>query len=181
MAKSRLKFNKLKATFLFLGFGAILAIGSYGWHVYTLFRDWRLNMPQPQVEKLTRDLLLFHSRAKRFPKTFNEINDLIWLANPKPDYGADGKQARTKNYYYFYTKVNDSQCAIWAIPLGPQRHYASTFFFVITPEWQRLWRGKSLDESAISKLPAIPSPAGLADLQLSEIPIKSEVKHTSAH
>jgi hypothetical protein len=172
MAKSRLKFNKLKATFVFLASTAILALGSYGWRTYTLFRDWQAHMPQPQVEKLTRDLLLFHSRTKRFPKTFNEINDRIWRTRPKPDYGNEGRQARTKNYYYFYTRIKDDQCAVWAIPLGPQRHYASAFFLVITPEWRRLWRGKSLEEAAISKLPAIPTPSDLADLRLSEIPSK---------
>jgi|SRR5262245_26223940 len=172
MAKSRLKFNKLKSTFAFLASTAILALGGYGWRTYTLFRGWQANMPQPQIEKLTRDLLLFHTRTKRFPKTFNEINDLIWRIRPKPDYGNEGRQARTKNYYYFYTMVKDGQCAVWAVPLGPQRHYASTFFLVITPEWRRLWRGKSLEEAVISKLPAIPTSANLGDLQLSEIPIK---------
>lgn len=43
MTKPQLKFNKLKATYLILALSALLAVGSYGWHVYTLFRDWQIN------------------------------------------------------------------------------------------------------------------------------------------
>lgn len=170
MAKSRLKFNKLKATFLFLGFGAILALGSYGWHVYTLFRDWRLNMPQPQIEKLTKDLRIFHAKTGRFPNTFIEINDLIWRAKPAPSYGSNGRQARTKNYYYFYTRVDDHTCAIWALPTGPQRHYGSSFFLVLSPNWLRIWKGKALGDETISRLPIVPSPATLTEMEMREMP-----------
>jgi hypothetical protein len=67
-------------------------------------------------QKLRRDLQLFHQRTGHFPETFNEINELLWHTRPKPDYGAQGRQARVKNYYYLYTRVNDRQCAIWAFP-----------------------------------------------------------------
>lgn len=170
MAKSRLKLNKLKVTFLFLGFGAALAFGSYGWHVYTLFRDWRSNMPQQQIERLTRDLRVYHTKTGRFPETFNEINNLIWRTKPTPDYGNAGRQARTKNYYYFYSRVNDHTCAIWALPIGPQRHYASSFFLVLSPKWMRRWTGAALNDESIGGLPTIPSADKLADLRMREMP-----------
>src|SRR5262245_4018410 len=119
MAESGLKFNKLKATSLFLASAAILALGSYGRCVYTLFRDWQLKMPQPQVDRLVKDLRIYHAKVRRFPDTFTEIDSLIWRSKPSPNYGRDGRQARAKNYYYFYTRVDDHTCAIWALPLGP--------------------------------------------------------------
>ena len=170
MPKPELKFNKLKATYLMLAVTALLAVGSYGWHVYTLFRDWQTNMPQPQIEKLTKDLRIYHAKTGHFPGTFVEINNLIWHTKQAPDYGSEGRQARTKNYYYFYTKVNDHTCAIWALPTGPQRHYASSFFLVLSPEWLRSWKGKALDDEAIRDLPAIPSPGKLAEMVMQEMP-----------
>jgi hypothetical protein len=97
--------SKIRATYLCLSLAAVAICGFYGWYLYTLFRDVQMNMPQSQIEKLARDLRLYHSRTRRFPKNFSEINDLIWHTRPKLDYGADGKQARVKNYRYFYTRV----------------------------------------------------------------------------
>jgi len=170
MPKPELKVNKLKTTYLILAICAILAVGSYGWHIYTLFRDWQMNMPQPQIEKLTKDLRIYHAKTGHFPSTFVEINNLIWHTKPAPDYGDNGRQSRTKNYYYFYTRVNDHICAIWALPTGPQRHYASSFFLVLSPEWLRSWKGKALDDGAISDLPAIPSSDMLAKMLMQEMP-----------
>jgi len=173
MAKSRPKFNKLKATSLFLASAAIIALGSYGWRVYTLFRDWRFNMPQPQIERLVKDLRIYYAKAGRFPNTFIEINDLIWRMKPAPNYGREGRQARAKNYYYFYTRVDDHTCVIWALPTGPQRHYGPSFFLVLSHGWLRHWKGKALGDETISNLPAIPSLDKLAGLDMREMPGQS--------
>lgn len=163
-------FSKLKITWLLLAVAGLLAIGSYGWHVYSLFRDWQSNMPQPQIEKLTKDVRLYYAKTGHFPANFIEINNLIWRTKPAPEYGREGRQARTKYYYYFYTKVTDHTCAIWALPIGPQRHYAQSFFLVISPEWSRIWKGKALDDTAISHLPEVPSPDQLLALGMAEVP-----------
>ena len=168
--KAKSRFSGLRIAYLFVILAVLASCGGYGWRVYTLFRDAQLNMPQPQVEKLVKDLRLFHSRTNRFPNTFNEINDLIWHSQPRPDYGTNGRQARTKNYYYFYTRVNDGQCAIWATPLGPRRHYASSFFLVLSPDWLRGWKGAALTDQEIEMLPAIPALEKLAELGMSEMP-----------
>jgi hypothetical protein len=163
-------FSKLKATYLCLSMAAVAICGFYGCYLYTLFRDAQLNMPEPQIERLTRDLRLFQSRTRRFPKNFNEINDLIWNTRPKLDYGPDEKQVRVKNYRYIYTRVNNRQCAIWAIPLGAQRHYAFSFFIVLSPDWMRLWKGKAMSDEDMARIPAIPSPTTLAGFKLREMP-----------
>ncbi|HMY76140.1 MAG TPA: hypothetical protein PLQ88_30250 [Blastocatellia bacterium] len=168
--KTRAGFSKLKITWLMLALAGMLAVGSYGWHVYSLFRDWQMNMPQPQFEKLTNDLRLYHTRTGQFPAVFTEINELLWHTKPAPDYGSDGRQARTKNYYYFYTRVNEQTCAIWALPTGPRRQYASSFFIVLTPEWLRSWKGKAIEDDVINRLPAIPKPDQLAALMMQEMP-----------
>ena len=170
--KTQLKFSKLKITYLLLALAALFAVGSYGWHIYSLFRDWQMNMPQPQLEKLTHDLRLYHKQTGRFPVSFTEINAVIWHTKPTPTYGNDGRQARTKNYYYFYTSVDAHTCALWALPTGPQRQYGSSFFVVLTPEWQRSWSGKSLADEVIATLPAIPKPEQLSALLMQEQPAR---------
>lgn len=169
-AKTKSGLNKLRITYLSISLAAVAICAGYGWYLYTLFRDAQFNMPQPQIERLTRDLRLFHSRTRRFPKDFNETNDLIWHTLPKPDYGADGRQTRVKNYRYIYTRVNDRQCAIWAIPLGPQRHYASTFFVILSPDWMRSWKGRAMSDEEMEQIPAVPSPTTLAELRMQEMP-----------
>jgi hypothetical protein len=169
MTKTGLNFNKLKFTFLVLAFAGTLGIGSYGYHIYTLFRDWQINMPQPQLEKLARDLRIYQVKEGHFPTTFIEINNLIWHTKPSPNYGSEGRQACVKNYYYFYTRVDNQTCAIWALPIGPQRHYASSFFVVYSFGWSRRWIGKAMNDETISSLPAIPAPDKLAELGMREL------------
>jgi hypothetical protein len=170
---------RLKIVSVMLVLAVASSLGAYTYHLYILFRDAQLNIPQPQVERLIRDLRAFHSKTKRFPRNFVEINAEIWHTVPTPSYGSDGRQARTKNYYYFYTMVNDRQFTLWAVPTGPRRDGASTFFLVATADWTRIWQGKALDESAVSSLPSIPSENGLANLHLIESPVRPPISGSS--
>jgi hypothetical protein len=168
-ANAKTRSGRLKIAHAIFALAVLVCIGGYTWRIHSLFLDAQVNMPQPQIEKLVKDLRLFHSQAKRFPRNFSEINELIWRTRPTPNYGAEGRQARAKNYYYFYTRANDGQCAIWAIPLGPRRRDASAFFLVLSPEWLRVWKGEALDEAAIPTIPAIPSTDELTNLRMREI------------
>ncbi|MGH9840195.1 MAG: hypothetical protein ACREEM_15545, partial [Blastocatellia bacterium] len=131
------RFSKLRIAFVFALVTIDAGAGSYGYHLYRLAQDLQINKPQPQVERLARDLRRFRAETRRFPANFIEINQLLWHTKPQPDYGSDGRRAWTKNYYYFYTKVNDETCAFWALPIGSQRQYASSFFVVLSPDWMR--------------------------------------------
>ncbi len=177
MTKPRIKLGKLKASHLLIALGTVTFLGGYGWRLYSLFRDSQVNMPQPQIEKLTKDLRFFHAKTGRFPNSFNEINNVLWQTKPTPDYGKNGRQARTKNYYYFYTRVKDDQCAIWALPLGPRRQYATSFFLVLTPDWFRAWKGGAIDDATIDRLPVIPRPDQLATLGMAEMPARAITGH----
>jgi hypothetical protein len=164
------RFNKLRPSYIFALITIAAGAGGYGYHLYRLAQDSQVNKPQPQVERLVKDFRLFQSRTNRFPKNFIEINQLIWRTTPVPDYGNEGRQSRTKNYYYYYTKVSDEACAFWALPVGPQRHYAPSFFIVLSPGWMRAWRGEAMSDEEIARIPAIPSPTVLADLKMQETP-----------
>lgn len=162
-------FSKLKATYALLAFAVIVALGSYGWHLYTLYQAWQRATPQPQVERLIRDLRRFHAETKQFPLNFHELNDRLWHTQPSPEYGTDGKQARVKNYLYQYTQVESHKCVFWALPIGAQREYGAAFYVVITPEWVRGWKGKALTDERLEGLPAIPNGGKLTELGMREM------------
>jgi hypothetical protein len=164
------RFSKLRLSYIFALVTVLIGVGSYGYHLYRLVQDSRINKPQPQIERLVKDLRLFQTQTRHFPKSFIEINQQIWQTSPTPDYGGDGRQARTKNYYYYYTKIGDATCAFWALPLGPQRHYASSFFIVLSPEWMRTWKGQAMTDEQIAQIPTIPSPVALTGLKMQEMP-----------
>src|SRR5215831_13314823 len=166
------RFNKLRLSYIFALITVAAGAGGYGYHLYRLARDSQINKPQPQIERLVRDLRVFQSRTSRFPKNFIEINQLIWRTAPALDYGNEGRQARAKNYYYYYTKVSDETCAFWALPVGPQRHYAPSFFVVLSPGWMRAWKGRAMSDEEIAQIPAIPSPTVLAGLKMGEAPAR---------
>lgn len=162
--------SKLRITYLFVAITAVVGIGSFGYYIYRNYRDARLNLPQAQVERLIKDLRHYQSQTRHFPTTFAEVNERIWHTTPAPDYGSDNRRARTKNYYYRYTKVNDETCAFWALPVGPQRHYAASFFVVLSPGWSRAWKGKPMSDEQITQIADIPTPEMLAEFGLNEMP-----------
>jgi hypothetical protein len=169
-ANINLHFSKLRISYLVAAIAVVVGLGCYGYHIYALAQDLKINRPQPQIEKLIKDLRIFHLRTRRFPASFIEMNQLIWRTTPMPNYGRDGRQARAKNYYYYYTKVNDETCAFWALPLGSQRHYASSFFIVLSPGWMRSWKGRAMSDEEVSQIPVIPSSSVLNELKMQEGP-----------
>lgn len=172
MPEAATRISKWRLTYLAALLSVIAGLGSYGWYIYTLVRDAQAYKPQPQIEKLLKDMLTYHRQTRQFPKNFAEINQRLWHTVPPPDYGPDGREARTKNYYYWYTQVNADTCAFWALPTGPQRQYASTFFIVLSPGWARVWKGKARSDEEIAHLPAIPSSRVLAEMQMQELPAR---------
>ncbi len=164
--------SQLRISYILAFVTFFVGAGCYGYHLYALAQDLKNNQSQPQIERLIKDLRVFHLQTRRFPANFIEVNQLLWRTKPTPDYGNDGRQARNKNYYYFYTKVNDERCAFWALPLGPQRHYASSFFVVLSPGWVRTWKGRAISDEEIGQIPAVPMPAALAELKMQEMPAR---------
>lgn len=170
--------GNLRLTLLSLLLSAIAGLAGYSYHTYAIFRDAQRLTPRHQVERLIRDFRQYHSQTRQFPANFIEINRALWHTQPAPAYGEDGRRAWTKNYYYFYTRVNEDTCAFWALPLGSRRQYASTFFVVIAPRWLRVWKGKALPDAEIESVPPIPSPFALAGFGLEELQIHIGEKKT---
>jgi hypothetical protein len=166
------RLSKMRISYLSAIVALVACLGAYAWHVYALFREAQQTNPQPQLERLSQDLRTYHFRTRQFPANFQIINQQLWHTTPAPDYGSDGRRARTKNYLYLYTKINEETCAFWALPVGVRREFASSFFVVLAPNWRRVWKGKALTDEELVMLPMIPSPNQLADLNLLELPAR---------
>ena len=167
--KTNPRFSKVKLTYVLLILG-VLSVGSvYGFHLFTLYRAAQIEQPQLQADRLIRDLRRYERQMQRFPASFHEINQLIWHTQPQPDYGRAGKQAHTKNYYYVYQRIEDDKCVLWALPIGPRRELASSYYFVIAPHWLKVWKGAAMTDEQIARLPVVPTPDELAGWSLHEI------------
>jgi hypothetical protein len=165
--------SKLRLIYLFALLTAVLALGGYGYHLYALFQEARAYSPQPQIERLIKDLRAFHSQTRHFPASFVEINERLWHTQPPPTYGTNGRTAHTRNYEYRYTRVNADTCAFWALPTGPRRHYAAAHFVVVAPSWLRVWQGKALSDEMMERLPEIPAQRELAEMGLDEKTVRN--------
>ena len=165
-------FSKMKATYALLFLAVVVVLSSYGWHLFTIYQAWQRDTPRHQVERLIRDLRRYYVETKRFPANFHDINQRLWHTRPQPDYGVNNREARVKNYFYWYTQVEEGKCVLWALPTGPQREYGSAFFVVITPEWVRAWKGKAMSEEKLQRLPAIAPMQVLADLGWAEFTVR---------
>lgn len=172
MPEGATRISKWRLTYIVALLSVIAGLSSYGWYIYTLVRNAQADKPQPQIERLIKDLLTYHRQTRQFPKNFVEINQRLWHTVPSPDYGQGAREARTKNYFYWYTQVNADTCAFWALPTGPQRQYASAFFIVLAPGWARAWKGKACSDEEINGLPAIPSSQLIATMQMQELPAR---------
>lgn len=169
-AETKFQFSAWRLTYGFVALSIVAGLSSYGWYLYALVRDSQRQKPQPQIEKLRRDFRAYYAQTRQFPDSFVDINQRLWHTAPPPDYGREGRQAHTKNYYYWYTKVSAETCAFWALPTGPQRQYASSYFVVLSPHWVRVWQGAAKSDDEIARLPAIPSLAALAEMRMQELP-----------
>jgi len=153
-----------------LALGGLVALASYGWWVYARWQRERRLVPQVQLTKLIPALQRYHAGQHTYPPDFRELNQRIWHTQPAPDYGPQGRQARTQHYYYVYTRVQSHTCVLWALPTGPRRELGAAYLLVLTPTWARQWQGQALDEAVFPTLPVVPRPDQLEALGLQELP-----------
>ncbi|NOT62669.1 MAG: hypothetical protein HOP19_20880, partial [Acidobacteria bacterium] len=58
--------SKLRLTYLFALLTAVVALGGYGYHLYALFQGALCTKPEPQIERLIKDLRAFHTQTRSF-------------------------------------------------------------------------------------------------------------------
>lgn len=160
--------TSVRFTYVFLGFWILAAIGSYLYALWTASQQEKALQPKPAVDQIVKALRTYHHQAGRFPQSFVELEARVWRHNHAPNFGDDGRSLSMANYYYLYYAVDSGACTLWAIPINKRREEGSTFFLALSPEAVRRWKGAPLALEEIKRLPALPEPAQLALLGLTE-------------
>lgn len=166
---------KLKASYIILPVLLIVMVISYFYSGWAQSRRFEASLPRDGSDSMIKGLMTFKEGAGRFPLNFLEVEDRIWKHQKRPNFGETGKTLLVYNYHYIYFQKDNFTCTLWALPAGPRRSEASTFFFYITSDAIRKWKGPDLSEDDIKKLNSLPDPSLLAVMGMTEqqaIPVK---------
>ena len=158
----------LRFSYLILGFSVVATIGSYFFSLWVASQEEKAMLPRPAVDQMIKALRSYHQKAGKFPQNFTELEARVWRHSHQPTFGEEGRSLSMSNYYYLYYAVDSGSCTLWAIPINKRREEGSTFFLTLCPETVRRWKGAPLALDEIKRLPAIPDPAQLALLGLTE-------------
>lgn len=157
-----------RSTYLILGFSIVAVTGSYLYSIWSASQREKAMLPRPAVDQIVKALRTYHHQVGSFPQSFVELEGRVWRHNHHPNFGYDGRSISMANYYYLYYPVDSGACTLWAIPINTRRDEGSTFFLALSPETVRRWKGAPLALDEIKRLPALPEPAQLALLGLTE-------------
>jgi hypothetical protein len=161
------KTNSKRLTFIILGLAVLAAACTYAYSVYTEYTKYEAVLPRLRLQTLIRDVRRFESLAGRVPRTFDEIERLVWKHKDRtPTFDKNGTGYALANYFYVLHAVDDSRLTIWAIPLGQRRDEASTHFIIVTSERVLRWRGAALGFDEVGTVSSNPTASELAALGL---------------
>jgi hypothetical protein len=155
-------------SYLILGFSVVAAVGSHFYSLWAASQQEKAMLPRPAIDHIVKALRAYHQKAGKFPESFTDLEARFWRQSQARAFGEDGRSLSMANYYYMYYLVDSQICTLWAIPINKRREEASTFFLALSPETARRWKGAALAFDEIRRLPALPDPAQLAVLGLTE-------------
>ena len=158
----------VRLTYILLGFCVLGVIGSYLYGLWATSQEEKAMLPRPAVDQIIKALRAYHNQAGRFPESFAQLEGRVWRHSRPPNFGEDGRSLSMANYYYIYYPIDAGTCTLWAIPINKRREEGSTFFLALSAEAARRWKGAPLALEEIKRLPALPEPAQLAVLGLTE-------------
>ena len=163
-------FNKLKLKISYVLLPAILValIISYFYSSWAASKKYEAAMPRDASDSIIKGLLNFQKLAGRFPKTLTEVEERVWKHKTLPDFGETGRTLLAYNYHYIYYNKDDSICTLWALPAGPRRAEASTYFFYLTTTSIRKWKGPDMSDEDIKRLTPMPDSPLLGVLGMTE-------------
>ena len=159
-------------TYLILGFSIVAVVGSYLYSLWAASQQEKAMQPRAAVDQIVKALRTYHKQVGKFPPNVVELETRVWRQNRGRTFGEDGNSFSMANYYYLYYLVDSGTCTLWAIPINKRREEGSTFFLALSTETARRWKGAPLALDEIKHLPAVPDPAQLALLGLTEQPIQ---------
>lgn len=159
--------NRLKLTFLLMPAALFLVVGAYVYSLWMAEKGKAAEVPVDSVSMMMRDLLRFHEKRGGFPASLKDLEGVVWDRKER-EFMAGGKGFRHRNYYYLYSRIGDHRYSLWAIPTGPSRDEAASWFLAATPEACRRWKGAALPIEQIQRVNSDPTITQLGVLGLIE-------------
>lgn len=174
---------RLKISYVLLPVIMVAMIVSYFYSAWAASKRWEDALPKDATDSIIKGLLNYQNAAGRFPKTFTEVEEKIWKHTKKPNFGETGRTLNFKNYHYIYYYKDAFTCTLWALPAGERRSEAPAFFFWITTDSIRKFKGPDLSDDDIKKLTPTPDGPLLGIMGFTEQPIVSlkEAKQGNAN
>lgn len=160
--------DRLKISFALLPLVSVVLIGTY---VYSLWADGRRRSAEVPVEAasmMMRDLLGFHGKRGSFPSDLKQLEGVVWEKKLDRDFSIENRALSHRNYLYLYTRLTAHEFTLWAIPTGPARNEAPTWFLRVSPDQCRRWKGAALPIDSVKEVFTSPSIAELGVLGLTE-------------
>ena len=168
--------NSLKISLLLIPMAILIVVGTYIYSLWASDKQRVAELPVEGANVLMRDLLAFHKKRGGFPKDLKELEGVVWENKEDRSYSNSKLGITRRHYYYLYSPFGHHRFTLWAIPIGPQREEAATWFLVVTPELHRSWKGGSLGPEDAKRLSLDPSLNELSVLGLIEQPIARSQK-----
>jgi len=158
----------IRLTYIMLGICVLAVIASHLYGLWAASQEERAMQPRPAVDQIIKALRIYHQQMGKFPESFIELEGRVWRHKRTPNFGEEGRSLTIANYYYIYYLIDAGTCTLWSIPINKRREEGSTFFLALSSESARRWKGAPLTLDEIKRLPALPEPAQLALLGLTE-------------
>lgn len=161
--------NGLKLSIVVAAIAVAVLAGAYVYSLWDDERRRREEIPVEAVDSMIRDLRRFHEKQGRFPETFRELEGLVWQPRPR-EFAADSRGLHHRRYFYIYTRTTNHTFQLWAVPTGPDREDAPTWFVSASPTALRKWKTSALAPEQLTRINPNPSTQTLNALGLIEQP-----------
>ena len=160
--------NRLKISLVLFPMASVLLIGIYAYSLWKDERQRSAQIPVDAASMMMRDLLAFHGKHGSFPGDLKKLEGVVWEKKPDRDFSVEYRALSHRHYFYLYTRLTAHRFTLWAIPTGPARDEAATWFLHVTPDRCRRWKGAALPIESTGKLVTAPSTTELGVLGLTE-------------
>lgn len=162
-------FNRLKISFVIVPLAIVLIVAAYIYSLWAADRDKTNDLPIEAVAAMTRDFLSFHEKRGAFPADFSLLESVVWERKQRT-FSINNRAYSHRNYYYFYSRINEHLFTLWAIPTGSQREESPAWFVVVTPNVCRRFKGAALPFEQVDRIEANPTLKKLGAFGLVEQP-----------
>lgn len=159
---------KMKVTFVLTVVLLILTGLSWGYAAYQQSAAEDAKLPKVALNKILKDLRSYHKNLGKFPESFEQVQDQVWKYPKPPRFADKGQSFTMRNYYYLLSQITPHAVTVWAAPINEKYHEGSTYFLVVYPDHEEVWKGAALEPKEFAGLPTNPTEYQLTTMGLTK-------------